>query len=41
MSDMSATKQLTGDMLPPSSQHTEVPLGTSTDDTTTSNNNNL
>ena len=31
MSDMSTTKQLTGDMLSPTVTHTEVPLGKPTD----------
>ncbi|CAF2636265.1 unnamed protein product [Rotaria sp. Silwood2] len=31
MSDMSTTKQLSGDILSPSSQHSEVPLGTAKD----------
>jgi hypothetical protein len=41
MTDMPTIKQLSGDILPPSSQHDEVPLGTSTDTITGSNNNNL
>lgn len=44
MSDMSSTKELSGDILPPSTQHTTVPLGASTDiktDSTNINNNNL
>ncbi len=41
MADMSTTKQFAGDMLPPSSQHAEVPLGASTDTITSSINNNL
>lgn len=31
MSDMSTSKQLTGDMLSPTATHTEVPLGKPTD----------
>jgi len=38
---MPTIKQLSGDIQPPSSQHAEVPLGTSTDTITGSNNNNL
>ncbi len=40
MSEMSATKQLSGDILPPSSQHSEVPLGTTTTDNDASSTNN-
>ncbi|CAF1234007.1 unnamed protein product [Rotaria sordida] len=44
MSDMPATKQLSGDIVSPSSQHSEIPLGTSKDinanSTTNDNNNN-
>jgi hypothetical protein len=38
MSDMSTAKQLTGDILPPSSSHAEIPLGTAADDASASNN---
>jgi hypothetical protein len=41
MTDMSTTKELSGDIFPPSSQHTEVPIGTFTDTKTSSINNNL
>ncbi|CAF1256885.1 unnamed protein product [Adineta steineri] len=41
MSDMSATKQLAGDMNSPAPQHSEVPLGTSTDNNVSSTNNNM
>ncbi|CAF3358807.1 unnamed protein product [Rotaria socialis] len=40
MSDMQTTKQLSGDMLSPSSQHTEIPLGASEDNSASSANNN-
>ncbi|CAF1430637.1 unnamed protein product, partial [Adineta steineri] len=40
MSDMSATKQLAGDMNSPAPQHSEIPLGTSTDNNVSSTNNN-
>jgi hypothetical protein len=41
MTDMSTPKQLSGDILPPPSQHSEVPVGTSTDTITGSAYNNL
>ncbi len=41
MTDTSATKELSGDIFPPSSQHSEVPMGTSKDNITGSMNNNL
>jgi hypothetical protein len=41
MTDMSTSKQLTGDIVPPSSQDTKVPLGTSTNPIADSINNNL
>jgi len=41
MTDMPATKEFSGDIFPPSSQHSEVPMGTSTNNFTGSINNNL
>jgi len=41
MSEMSAPKQLSGDILSPSSQHSEVPLGTTTDNDASSTNNTM
>jgi hypothetical protein len=41
MTDMPATKELSGDIAPPSSQDTKVPLGTSTNPIADSINNNL
>lgn len=41
MSDMSTPKELSGDILPPTSQHTELPLGNSGDMKSASAANNL
>jgi len=41
MSEMPATKELSGDILSPSSQHSEVPLGTTTDKDASSTNDTM